>query len=128
MIVGDALEVRATGYNGLPRGVVQSVERLRKDGREKFIWTEHAERNAIFNAARAGVSVAKCSLYSNCFPCPDCARAIIQSGIIVVKTILFLPNDPLFGSEDSRTTAMFSEAGVTLGLYDWGSPIVNGSV
>jgi len=128
VIVGDAFEVRATGYNGLPRGVTHSVERLQRDGGERFLWIEHAERNALFNAARAGVSVAKCTLYSNCFPCAHCARAIIQSGIMAVKTIYFPPNDPMFAREDLRTTAMLSEAGVTLAFYDWTSAVTRDSI
>jgi len=85
VIVGPDLEIRATGYNGLPRGV-QSDDDARFDRKsgEKFFWMEHAERNAIYNAARSGAAIYGCSIYVNRFPCADCARAIIQSGIKVV--------------------------------------------
>ena len=48
---------------------------------EKFFWFEHAERNAIYNAARVGMSLKDCTIYVNRFPCADCTRAIIQAGI-----------------------------------------------
>jgi|TARA_B110000208_G_scaffold179745_1_gene228816 dCMP deaminase len=83
VIVGpEGHEIRATGYNGLPRGVSDKDDaRFDRASGEKFHWIEHAERNAIYNAARAGASLAGCTLYVNRFPCADCGRAIIQSGI-----------------------------------------------
>ena len=78
-------EVRATGYNGLPRGVSASdPKRFDRASGEKFFWGEHAERNAIFNATRSGIALEGCTLYVNRFPCSDCARAIIQTGIVHV--------------------------------------------
>jgi dCMP deaminase len=119
VIVGPASEVRATGYNGLPRGAKISATRLDRDESEKFSWIEHAERNALFNAARVGVSVAGCTLYSNCFPCVQCARAIIQSGLSGVRTLPFAADDPLFDREDPTTFILLRETGVALSLYDW---------
>ncbi|WP_246710353.1 deoxycytidylate deaminase [Martelella soudanensis] len=83
VIVGPGHEVRATGYNGLPRGVGnEDATRFDRASGEKFFWIEHAERNAIYNAARSGAALAGCTIYVNRFPCADCARAIIQSGIV----------------------------------------------
>ena len=82
VVVGPDNEVRSTGFNGFPRGVNDNIE-----GRHtrpiKYEFTEHAERNAIFNAARSGVSLKDCTMYMNFepIPCADCARAVIQSGI-----------------------------------------------
>ncbi len=74
--------VRAIGYNGLPRGVASEDDaRFDRSSGEKFFWFEHAERNAIYNAARAGTSIEGCTAYVNRFPCADCGRALIQSGI-----------------------------------------------
>lgn len=85
VIVGADLEIRSTGFNGLPRGVLDSDNsRFDRPSGEKFFWFEHAERNAIYNAARMGVPLANCSIYVNRFPCAECARAIIQSGIHAV--------------------------------------------
>jgi len=47
----------------------------------KYFFTEHAERNAIYNAARCGIPLKDCRIYIPWFPCHDCARGIIQSGI-----------------------------------------------
>lgn len=85
VIVGSDLEIRSTGFNGLPRGIkADDDSRFDRASGEKFFWFEHAERNAIYNAARMGTAVGQCSIYVNRFPCADCARAIIQSGITCV--------------------------------------------
>ena len=49
----------------------------------KYLWIEHAERNAIYNAARAGMGLEGCTLYCET-PSMDCARAIVQAGIVQV--------------------------------------------
>ncbi len=68
------------GYNGFPRMIDDTVEE--RHGRpDKYDWTEHAERNAIYNAARVGFILTGCTIYVTHVPCPDCARAILQSGI-----------------------------------------------
>ena len=87
VIVGDANEVRSIGYNGFPRNVnADPVERHSSKNDEKYLWFEHAERNAIYNMVRVGVSATNCKMYCNSFPCADCARAIIQSGISELRT------------------------------------------
>jgi dCMP deaminase len=83
IIVGPAHEIRSTGYNSFPRGIRDDVpERLVRPA--KYLWIEHAERNAICNAARAGTATEGCTLYVEIMPCMDCARAIVQAGIINV--------------------------------------------
>lgn len=69
------------GYNGMPRGVNDDVpERMERP--EKYLWMEHAERNAIFNACRSGTSLLGSRIFvTGLVPCMDCARGIIQSGI-----------------------------------------------
>ena len=80
VIVGPAHEIRSTGYNSFPRGIRDDVpERLIRP--TKYLWIEHAERNAICNAARAGTATEGCTLYVEIMPCMDCARAIVQAGI-----------------------------------------------
>lgn len=77
IIVGPDNQVRATGFNGAPRHVQERHTRP-----QKYLYTEHAERNAIYNAARDGIRLEDSTLYVNGLPCADCTRAIIQSGII----------------------------------------------
>src|SRR5260370_31751671 len=50
----------------------------------KYLWIEHAERNAICNAARAGTAAEGCTIYVEIMPCMDCARAVVQAGITQV--------------------------------------------
>ena len=83
IIAGAAHEIRSTGYNSLPRGIRDDVpERLERP--TKYLWMEHAERNAICNAARVGTPLQGCTLYVELMPCMDCGRAIVQAGIIEV--------------------------------------------
>lgn len=81
VIVGEDNEIVSTGYNSFPRGLDDTIEE-RQVRPEKYYWFEHAERNAIYNAARIGVSTKGTTMYlSNWFPCSDCARGIINAGI-----------------------------------------------
>lgn len=85
VIVGNANQVLALGYNGFPRGIDDYVPD-RHERPAKYKWTEHAERNAIYNAARTGTNLTGAVLYVPWFPCVDCARGIVQAGIIRVGT------------------------------------------
>lgn len=118
VIVGpDGHEVRATGYNGLPRGVSNADEaRFDRPSGEKFFWGEHAERNAIYNAARAGVALQGCTLYVNRFPCADCARGIIQTGIARVVCPPVPEADGALDYSFQVGKTMLQEAGVILDL------------
>lgn len=81
VIVGKDNEIISTGYNSFPRGLDDEVKE-RQERPEKYNWFEHAERNAIYNAARIGVSVKDSTMYlTTGVPCIDCARGIINSGI-----------------------------------------------
>lgn len=118
VIVGPANELRATGYNGLPRGVNGSVQdRHSRVNGEKYYWFEHAERNAIFNAARAGVSIERCRIYSSLFPCADCVRAIIQAGIIELNTFEIPSSDETYKRSFQVAFEMLMEAKVEVRLF-----------
>ncbi|MBO4480681.1 MAG: dCMP deaminase family protein [Alphaproteobacteria bacterium] len=115
VIVGPYGEIRSTGYNGFPRGVNESIEE-RHERPAKYKYTEHAERNSIFNATLFGTSCRDCVMYVTFPPCPDCARGIIQSGI---KEVFYLdmPTDKtqkIAGWRDDLQISfdMFNEAGV----------------
>ncbi|MBO7556081.1 MAG: dCMP deaminase family protein [Alphaproteobacteria bacterium] len=115
VVVGPDKEIRATGYNGLVRGVEDDVpERMERP--TKYDFFEHAERNAIYNACLTGVSLKGCVMYTTLPPCTDCARAIIQSGIktVVTKEMTIDANSPSGGWRDKLiySSQMFKEAGV----------------
>jgi dCMP deaminase len=89
VVVGPDHEIITTGYNGPPRGVSDDVPE-RKERPAKYLYTAHAEANAVYNAARIGVSVRGCTMYiAGLPPCNTCAHAIIQAGIsrIVVESM-----------------------------------------
>jgi dCMP deaminase len=120
VIVGPNREIRSTGYNGFPRGVDDAPEE-RHTRPAKYKWTEHAERNAIYNAARIGVSIDGCTMYVPWFPCMDCARAVLQSGI---KTLVaYRPDfdDPQWGEDFRLALRLFEEGGV---VVRWSEPTV----
>jgi len=85
VIVGQNNEVLSVGYNGFPRKVPDDIEEYHQRP-TKYLITEHAERNAIYNAARHGIRLegTKIYLHFNPIPCARCTRAIIQSGITEV--------------------------------------------
>jgi dCMP deaminase len=83
VVVGRRNTVLSIGFNGFPRGVDDSVPE-RHYRPIKYQWTEHAERNAIYNAAAIGIPVEGCRLFTQRYPCADCARAIVQAGLAEV--------------------------------------------
>lgn len=118
VIVGNANEILATGYNGFPRGVsAEFPERHSREMGEKYYWVEHAERNAIYNAARAGTSVAGAKIYVSLFPCADCSRAIIQSGIVELNTFAPPEGDQKFGRSFEVGVRMLEEASVAINCF-----------
>ena len=80
VIVGPDREIRATGYNGFPRGIAD-LQRRYEDKEYKYLAINHAEENAILHCARIGVSAKRCTIYTPWFPCSYCTKAIIQAGI-----------------------------------------------
>jgi Deoxycytidylate deaminase len=108
VIVGPQKDIRASGYNGFARGVDDNVEE-RHQRPAKYLWTEHAERNAIYNAARFGIPLEGCTIYLPWYPCVDCSRAIIQCGITTVVAVEPDWRDPKYGEEFRIAQAMFNE-------------------
>lgn len=118
VIVSEDNTDLAKGYNGFPRGADDDVDE-RHERPAKYDWTEHAERNAIFKAAREGISTKNCTIYVNRFPCVECTRAIIQSGIkrVVVPTKPDLTHHK-WGQSWKTAIDMFNECGVEVAYYD----------
>ena len=118
IIVGPDQEIRSTGFNRFPRGVDDNVEE-RHERPLKYLYTEHAERNAIYNAARIGTALLGSTLVLNfCpWPCTGCARGVIQSG---VARVIGYKNCPFPGKGDqwdedlAVAKEMLEEAGVEI--------------
>lgn len=86
VIVTPGKQIVTTGFNGFPRGIKDSEDRL-IDRTKKYPLIVHSEENALLQASRVGVSVFGCILYTTLHPCSKCARMIIQAGIgeVVIK-------------------------------------------
>ena len=110
-------QILALGYNGFPRGIDDSDERL-NDKETKYKLVVHAELNCIYNAVVNGVSVKDSTLYIYGLPvCNECAKGIIQTGI---KEVIIIHPDLLLQKwEESFKTSktMFLEAGVDVIVY-----------
>jgi len=98
------------GCNTFPPGISNLPERVVGDNR--FIWLEHAERAAIFEAARRGVATDGGLLVSTYFPCTDCARAIIQAGVRTVAAPRPEFDDPVWGESFRTSAAILAEGAV----------------
>lgn len=113
VIADSEHRVVSMGYNGLPSGCNDDIE-SRKERPLKYLYTEHAERNAIYSAAKNGIILAGCTMYLMWFPCADCARAIIQSGIVRVVCSKPDLDTPKWGEHFKVSLEMFEEANVVI--------------
>ncbi len=85
-IVSEDNKILSMGYNGFPRGCSDDEFPWARDGEDplemKYVYSTHSELNAILNYG--GGSLKGTKLYVSLFPCNECAKAIIQCGIIEV--------------------------------------------
>ena len=100
--------ILSTGYNGFPAGCSDDEYPWDREGEEtKYPYVVHAELNAILNAN--GKSLRGATIYVALFPCNECAKAIIQSGI---RRVVFL-SDKYADSDATRASKrMLDSAGV----------------
>jgi dCMP deaminase len=115
VVLGPNQEIRATGWNGAPRGSSADEDGRLGDRTERLFWATHAEANAIANAARSGASLDGCTMVITHMPCMSCAKLIVQSGIR--RVIANAPDDYFlqnWGDDLQRSTALFMETGVQL--------------
>ena len=110
-IVDGNNKVVSIGYNGFPRGCSDDEFPWEREGgmlETKYAFVVHAELNAILNSPR---SLAGCTLYVSLFPCNECAKAIIQSGIskIVYECDKYANEDNVIASKK-----MLKAAGVEM--------------
>lgn len=110
-IVDENHRVVSVGYNGFPTGVSDDEFPWSREGdvlTSKYAFVVHAELNAILNSQR---SVRGCTIYVSLFPCNECAKAIIQSGI---KKIVY-ESDKYNGVDTNiASKRMLKSAGVEL--------------
>ncbi len=115
IILDNNGELLSFGSNTLPGDVFLDNHRIREG---KYKWIEHAERNAIYRATRLGISLNGSILHCNYFPCVDCTRAIIQSGIKEVNTPKPDFTHHKWGSDWLISVEMFKECGIKINYSD----------
>ena len=109
-IVNDRNHIMSVGYNGLPMGCSDDEYPWERDGdsfNTKYPYVCHAELNAILN--NAGASLEGCRIYVALFPCNECAKAIIQSGI---RKVVYLSDKYASSASTRASKRMFDSAGV----------------
>lgn len=107
-------QILATGYNGVPRGIAHCDVRgclrdqlgIPSGERQELCRGLHAEQNAIIQAAYHGVAINGAEIYSTLQPCVNCAKTLINAGIVAVYFCGVYP--------DSLAMGLFEEAGTQL--------------
>jgi len=125
IIAGPDHGTKATGFNGFARGIEEGYEIVpeRWERPEKYEWVVHAERNAIYYAAKHGISLKDCTIYVDWAPCGECSRAIIQVGIKRIVIDADSPSSNNVGNKErwgvgqERAAKMLKEAGVEVIHY-----------
>jgi len=100
-IVNSSNRVVGIGYNGMPSGCNDDEFPWERDGltnETKYPYVVHAELNAILNSIQ---NLSNCRIYVSLFPCNECAKAIIQSGIkeIIYESDKYYDTDAVIASK-----------------------------
>ena len=107
-IVNEDNIILSTGYNGFPIGCSDDEYPWDREGEQtKYPYVVHAELNAILNAN--GKSLRGARIYVDLFPCNECAKAIIQSGI---KEVIYLSDKYAHTDSTIASKRMLDSAGV----------------
>ena len=122
-IVDENKKVVSIGYNGMPSGCDESQLSWNKgEGLDsKYLYVCHAEFNAILNT-RNGSALRGCTLYVTLFPCNECTKAIIQTGI---KEVVYISNKYENTTGVQASKRMLLLAGVKIRHYEGRIPEIN---
>lgn len=115
-IVNEERKIVAVGYNGMPTGCNDDDMPWEREGESsldtKYPFVCHAELNAILN--RNSANLKGCTLYVTLFPCNECAKAIIQSGI---KKVVYKSNKYADSESTKAAALLFRKCGVECEEY-----------
>lgn len=114
-IVSDENKILSVGYNGMPTGCCDDDMPWDREGAfldTKYPFVCHAELNAILNRSTGSLKGAR--IYVTLFPCNECAKAIIQSGI---KEVIYREDKYADTDGVKASKKMFSMSGVTTRQY-----------
>lgn len=113
VVLGPGYEMRASGWNGAPRGCRADEDGRLDDRDERLMWATHAEANAIANAARTGTALMGSTMVVTHTPCMACAKSIVQAGITrVISPAPDADFERKWAEDFKRTRALFEECGV----------------
>lgn len=115
-IVSDENKILSVGYNGMPTGCDDDKMPWEREGEPletKYPFVCHAELNAILN--RSSGSLKNARIYVSLFPCNECAKAIIQSGI---KEVVYMEDKYADTDVVKASKMMFSMTGVKMRKYE----------
>ncbi|MBR4768286.1 MAG: dCMP deaminase family protein [Lachnospiraceae bacterium] len=113
-IVSEKNRILSVGYNGFPNGIPDREFTWAREGEDnKYFYTTHSELNAILNYRGGTLEGAK--LYVTLFPCHECAKAIIQSGI---RELIYLDDKYCDTPGTQASKRMLSRAGVRFQQYE----------
>lgn len=112
-IVSPEHKILSMGYNGFPSGCSDDEFTWEREGEDnKYFYSTHSELNAILNYR--GGSLEGASIYVTLFPCNECAKAIIQSGI---KEVVYADDKYSNTPGVIASKKMFNAAGIKLRRY-----------
>lgn len=117
-IVDDSKRILSIGYNGAPNGYSDDKFPWGREGKPldiKYLYVVHAERNAILNYRGSRKDLENAKIYVDLFPCNECAKEIIQSGI---KEVIYLSDKYKTSDETIASKRLFDECGVSYRQLD----------
>ncbi|NLC83717.1 MAG: dCMP deaminase family protein [Ruminococcaceae bacterium] len=115
-IVNDRNKIISVGYNGMPQGCNDDEFPWAREGEPletKYLYVCHAELNAILNSS--GFNLENCKIYVPLFPCNECCKAIIQSGI---REVIFISDKYAATDGVKASKRMMDSAGVNYHLLE----------
>ena len=113
-IVSETNRILSMGYNGFPNGVPDEEFPWNREGEDnKYLYSTHSELNAILNYR--GGSLEGCKMYVTLFPCNECAKAIIQSGI---RTLVYAEDKYADTPGVRASKRMLNRSGVVFYQYE----------
>ncbi|MFH1889444.1 MAG: dCMP deaminase family protein [Nanoarchaeota archaeon] len=122
-VVNNENKVVGIGYNGFPLGCSDDDLPWAREGptlETKYPYVCHAELNAILNSSN--VSLKNCKIYIPLFPCNECTKAIIQSGI---KEIIYLSDKYAETDSIKASKIMLNQSGIKLTKHTPKSGIIS---
>ena len=126
-IVGEDNKILSIGYNGFPRGCSDDefpwAREAERELDTKYMYVTHAELNAILNFSGGSLQGAK--LYVTLFPCNECAKAIVQSGI---RTLIYESDKYDHTDKFIASRMILNAAGVELIAYENSGKEINFTV